>query len=611
VLLVLLGLAVYVPGLLSLAPVDRDECRFAQASRQMLESVILPEAQRDPILHSGGLIVPMYGQQPRLNKPPLTYWLQASSAFILTGGDASADAMWMYRLPSALCAILSVLCVWRIGLGLFDARVALLGAAFLAMSPMVVWDAAQARSDQILLLCTCAAQLCLFRLWSAVPGHPHWQTWRIRWALPLLLWASLAAGVLAKGPIAPLVVGLTAGFLYFATRDRTALRRLRPLWGIAFLLLVGGLWALAIVSHVGAARAWQILNTEVLARAAVGSAEGHARPPGMHTVLSAVLLWPGSLLLAWGVWRGVKLGLPRRPHTTFPDSVTLWMTKYIFDRTKGRKAECYLIAWLLPGWIAFELIVSKLPHYTMPLYPAAALLAARAVFAAQAETRRALAKGKPSTVRGIGVAIWFVIGMVPLGGLALMILALGRAQDLATPGRVLAMGALCALSVAILASALRQLSAGSIVRAQWQSVFAAMFGLIGLTGLAAPVAAPGEATPRIMDAVGTIERFAERPLATAYREDSMVFASRGRIERIGDDAVLAWVDANPSGIIIAPVAMRDALFVRGFVSTAQVNVRPPLPPWLTGSPKEFIIAARVLSESSRRVSSIKLDGVQP
>ena len=98
----LLCLAVYLPGLVSIAPVDRDECRFAQASRQMFEAAALPVAELDlrhdeqtraPVgLHAGGWAIPMYGTTPRLNKPPLVYWLQVASAWVFTGGSPLNDA---------------------------------------------------------------------------------------------------------------------------------------------------------------------------------------------------------------------------------------------------------------------------------------------------------------------------------------------------------------------------------------------------------------------------------------------------------------------------------------------------------------------------------------
>src|SRR3954469_22250603 len=95
-LLVILCFAVYLPGLSAWPCVDRDEARFAQASRQMMES-------RD-------FVVPRVQGRVRLNKPPLIYWLQSAVARVLAGDGL--DAIWMYRVPSLLAAIAAVLATW-------------------------------------------------------------------------------------------------------------------------------------------------------------------------------------------------------------------------------------------------------------------------------------------------------------------------------------------------------------------------------------------------------------------------------------------------------------------------------------------------------------------
>jgi hypothetical protein len=68
---------------------DRDEPRFAQASRQMAESDRLAD-----------WVVPRVGDELRLKKPPLIYWVQAPTVLVATGGDPSQDAIWMYRRSS-------------------------------------------------------------------------------------------------------------------------------------------------------------------------------------------------------------------------------------------------------------------------------------------------------------------------------------------------------------------------------------------------------------------------------------------------------------------------------------------------------------------------------
>ena len=190
VVLLLICLAVYVPGLFTLPPVDRDESRFAQASRQMFES--------------GDFAVPRVQDRPRLNKPPLIYWVQCGSLAIFGDHGRENEGIWVYRLPSALCAIGTVILTWRLGRKLFDPRAAWLGAAFLAVCPMVVWDAHQARADQLLLLTVVGSQ---FALWHVIDAHRRGRG-TLGWAL--VFWLAIGAGIMAKGPITPMIAGLTA-----------------------------------------------------------------------------------------------------------------------------------------------------------------------------------------------------------------------------------------------------------------------------------------------------------------------------------------------------------------------------------------------------------------
>src|SRR5438046_7282672 len=79
-------LAFHVAGTWSLPLIDRDEPRFAEASREMLER--------------GDYIVPYFNNQFRFDKPPLTYWCQAASFRVLGEDDFAA------RLLTAIAAAL-------------------------------------------------------------------------------------------------------------------------------------------------------------------------------------------------------------------------------------------------------------------------------------------------------------------------------------------------------------------------------------------------------------------------------------------------------------------------------------------------------------------------
>ena len=84
----------HIAGTWSLPLIDRDEPRFAEASREMIQR--------------GDYIVPYFNGQLRLDKPPLTYWAQVISFKIFGENDFAA------RFPSTIAAALIgvVLLAW-------------------------------------------------------------------------------------------------------------------------------------------------------------------------------------------------------------------------------------------------------------------------------------------------------------------------------------------------------------------------------------------------------------------------------------------------------------------------------------------------------------------
>jgi hypothetical protein len=271
--------------------------------------------------------------------------------------------------------------------------------------------------------------------------------------------------------------------------------------------------------------------------------------------------------------------------------VTGWIVRTIFDRQKGKRGEFFCLAWLLPGWIAFELMTSKLPHYTMPMYPAAALLSARAVFAAGAMVRR----GDRSMLTRLGLGVWHLIGLAPLGCFGVMVVLLGR--GLVSAEQTVMLGIAAALSAALGIAATRSVWRGRVVRGQVISIGAAVVGLAAVMHLFAPAVAPGQGTARLMAAVEAVEGYPGRPIASLYGEDSVVFWTRGRVARIDEGKMPAWIEANPTGIVIAPEALRVALFTRGFVAGEAVDVSLPRP---LGSPKLMIVAAAMMEADRKK-----------
>src|SRR5947209_2696388 len=96
-LLVAISLVCFLPGFFNIPPVDRDESRFAQATKQMIES--------------GDYIDIRYQDEVRYKKPVGIYWLQAGvvRAAEAVGVPNARSTIWPYRIPSLIGAIGAVL----------------------------------------------------------------------------------------------------------------------------------------------------------------------------------------------------------------------------------------------------------------------------------------------------------------------------------------------------------------------------------------------------------------------------------------------------------------------------------------------------------------------
>jgi 4-amino-4-deoxy-L-arabinose transferase-like glycosyltransferase len=326
--LVLFCLALWLPGFATLPPGDRDESRFAQATKQMNET--------------GDYVRIMNGAVPRNRKPIGIYWLQAP--WPLLAGPGLANPIWPYRIPSLLGGMLAVLATFQAGLLLAPGRRrAALAAGMLAASVLLTAETHIAKTDAALLGATTLAMAVLARAWLGA-RLPGW--------LAATFWLATAAGILLKGPIAPMVLGLTAATLCLWERRARWLAALRPAWGAPLMAAAVAPWFVAI----GLATHGRFFAEAVggdLAGKLAGGAEAHGAPPGLHLLLVPLLAFPATL--------PVLAGLP-----------AAWA---------GRRdaATRFLIAWAAPSWLVFEAVPTKLPHYPLPLYPALFLLAARAL----------------------------------------------------------------------------------------------------------------------------------------------------------------------------------------------------------------------------------------
>lgn len=592
ILLILCWAIAILPGLFALPPIDRDESRFAQASRQMFEAAAWPTSSLDTRVdsagrpigpHAGGWAVPMVGERPRLNKPPLIYWLQVASAWICSAGDPARDAIWMYRLPSALAALASAFVVFVLarsmlsragGLDSFP-HAPLVAAASLLLCPLVVIDAHMARADQLLLLCTTAAMACLWRVWlaslhSAPPAlaSPPASTHALAPSLrpPLLavvgFWLALTAGVLTKGPITPMVAAAAILALCVWSRSWRWLPTLRPLLGIAIVLAACSPWLWALHQQFGLGAYARLVWDEFFVRAAAGSREGHFAPPGYHTLLSAVLFWPGSLvtlaalITAWrSAFAPITTPAPPPPPPPPPRPLLHRLLAAPFARAPAPGPALFLLAWIIPAWILFELSPAKLAHYPLPLYPALAILSAWALYT--------LPRSRA------GELIWLFIALAVLSVPLALAISAGAGPAIITAARESAL-----LLVALVLLAIIALRPGGSTTPR---------ALLAVALLAITLAWPRVTTAiASRDSLFTASRIAAAidaaglttaPIAAAgFQEDSLVFLTRGRLQRLAEPDALAWARNNPGGILILTPVQLERL------STPPDGSAAPRPP---------------------------------
>jgi 4-amino-4-deoxy-L-arabinose transferase-like glycosyltransferase len=370
-LLIVFSLIALLPGFFQIPPVDRDEARFAQATKQMLET--------------GQYVDIRFQNEVRYKKPVGIYWLQAAA---VKAGEAAGiphalTTIWLYRLPSLFGAIGAVLLTYWTALAFVVRRTALLAALMMASCVLLGVEARLAKTDAMLLFTCVAAMGAMARIYLGNRRQPEA---KIGWQLPAILWTALGVGVLLKGPVILLFVGLTALTLSIADRSGRWLWSLRPLVGFAWMIVLVLPWFAAIMAKSGVGFFEKAVGEDMLAKIFNGQ-ESHGAPPGFYFVLFWLTFWPGSVLAG--------LAAP-----------AVWQAR----REPGAR---FLLAWLVPSWLLFEAVMTKLPHYVLPLYPAIAILIAGVLEANRLVTARWLVRGTVGWfVFPVVVAAAVVVGFV-------------------------------------------------------------------------------------------------------------------------------------------------------------------------------------------------------
>ena len=484
---------------------DRDEGWYARAAAEMNES--------------GNYLYPTFNGEPFAEKPILTFWLLAGAMRVLGPTEIAC------RLFAALGTAIACLLTWQIARMLFDARTGLWAMGILASSLLMLVMGQLATMDAILLPMICGAVACFVA--SVRKGA------KVVHIVLMALATGLAA--LTKFPmnLAPLVtiaLALLVGRKSIALGWRyLALCALATAAGTAMYLL----WAIP-ADQASGGRILQVgVGTHILARM-FRPMQHHGGSGALTYILYLpyyipvagvgffpwALHLPGSLSAAWG------------------------------ERLGGNVGRAIILALVAPLLVIMSLVVTKLPHYILPVWLGLAL--------AVAATLRAWRDGEVSQAdrRWMRRGVWLFGPLGAIGGLGALIgpfflpmpsLRLGGAV---VGVMILAM---TALGVSV------HLSRGPLASARL--VLAGMVAVVLATALlVTPAIEQVKSLPSIARAVN--QQVPVGQVATyGFDEPSLHFYLARHVERLkGRPAdVAAWLREPATGALILPASRLDML----------------------------------------------------
>lgn len=324
---------------------DTTEARYAEIARKMVEL--------------GNWITPWFDYGvPFWGKPPLSFWLTAAS-FKLFGVNEFAA-----RLPHWVMGIVTVWLVWKTA-AQRSQREALYSVVLLTGSGLFFLSAGMVMTDMALTL---SAVIAMRGCWLGLQGTPEQKT-RQRW----LLFVGLGLGLLAKGPVALILIGAPIALWSLASKSFLTVWRALP-WvrGAALSAAIVFPWYIAaelrtpgFLDYFLIGEHWHRFVTPGWTGDLYGSA--HEYPRGTIWLFALADWLPWSLLLpaAAIVWhRDIRLvGHGRSDEGSWPIYLLCWgLMPCVFFTLAGN----ILWAYVLPGMPALALWIatclSRLPQ---------------------------------------------------------------------------------------------------------------------------------------------------------------------------------------------------------------------------------------------------------
>lgn len=322
-------------------------------------------------------VTPKLNGAPYLNKPPLFYWMIASSYWLFGVSE------WSARLPQALIGWLGVLAAWKWARELFGARAGRIAAGMLAVSAGWYLFSHQLLIDELLSTIYLASLYCIWRVAREPERRRNW----------VMLYVTIGLSILAKGLIGPILTLFVFGLYALIEKEKSLLRNCRPLMGLAIVAGMVLPWLILIELRNPGFLKYVIVNEHW------NRIFGKRDPPDFEPVRKGVLAYLGIALVWLAPW---ALFLPQIACFGYKNA----SPSSGLDKDKTAAFGILGLGALLPT-LLFVPVPTRLIYYSLPTLPAFAVLASGwwASLATPCYKRGRIAAGLSALLLGVPIAL--------------------------------------------------------------------------------------------------------------------------------------------------------------------------------------------------------------
>ncbi len=298
---------------------DPDEPRYATTSKNMIES--------------GEYILPIFNNHPRINKPPLTYWLVAYSYKIFGINEFSA------RVPHAVLSILLVLFVFFLGKSYMSKELAFLSSIIILSSPFYFFFARLCNTDMILTFFFSISLLSFYKFYLSNDKK-----------FLFLFFTSYLLANLTKGPVAYLIPLILIIFM-ITEKNINFFRSLKFVFILLLFSVIPLLWLLFVGIKIGNIFSLKsLIFNETIGRMFKGYA--HKEPFYFYLEYFPLLYFPWSFIFILKIYKLKDFWKER-----FLKFQIIWFfVIFLFFSI----SESKLISYILPLSVPFGIIVSRM-----------------------------------------------------------------------------------------------------------------------------------------------------------------------------------------------------------------------------------------------------------